>query len=336
MAKVSFKEKLTRLVCWLIGDRWEYLHTEHESGKHSDHWRHWFQCRRCHWYTSTLSIEPEKKRIPKPFHIFRRFRAWLDDTLNIRWHSQNLNTTCGKETGSIWRYGRGWLWFGNNNIGLQWTFFKGGSTGINFDIGGEDEFQFSIRLRPLFGLYFSLSRLLPYKWTHDWKWYDHGWGRETGISIHDGTVWFNIFSDQTGWSDQKRWQEFNFGYVDFLLGRSQTSTEQIDAGEIVIAFPEGNYIVKYKQELRYWWRPRWPFGRTARILFDLDMEDNPIPVPGKGENSWDIGEDAIWSTGTSADTLAEAVGRLTQSVYRDRIKYGGVGWRPEEKDKVKS
>lgn len=318
---------LRLILCWLLGDQWELykFYGLQPDGKYF----FVFQCQRCKYYTKVHNRDGDCAP-PKPFHIFRRFRAWLNDKAGIRWSSQNLNEKAGVVVGSMWRHGRGWLWLGSNCIGLEWSFLAASSSGISIDLGGEDEFSLSIRVNRLFGLYLSLSQLLPRRWTRNWKWWDWSWGREFGISIHDGSIWFSIFNDTTGWSSQNSWQEFNFHYVDFLFGRMQSLTRLLDTGEITIAFPEGNYQVKYKKELRRWWRPRWPFGKKTVIKFALDIDDKPIPVPGKGENSWDIDDDAIYSMYVCASTLHGAIGELTQSVYRSRLNYGGINWKPDE------
>lgn len=319
-------QKLLLAMCWILGDKWEF-YTSYGLQPNDKYLIH-FRCSRCKYYASVQRRDCDYTP-PKPFHIFKRFRAWLEEKAGIRWRSQNLNERAGQIVGSIWRHGRSWLWFGNNNIGLEWTFFRHSSTGISFSLGGEDELNFSIRANRLFGLYFSLNKLLPRKWTRNLKWWDWSWGREFGISIHDGIIWFNIFNDTTGWSSQKSWQDFNFHYIDFLLGRPLSFKKLLDTGTITIAFLEGNYQIDYKKELRRWWRPRWPFGQKTWIAFDLNMDGNPIPVPGKGENSYDIDDDAIYSMYVGADTLQEAIGKLTQSVYRDRLRYGGKNWKPD-------
>lgn len=55
-----------------------------------------------------------------------------------------------------------------------------------------------------------------------------------------------------------------------------------------------------------------------------------VPIPGKGENSWDQGEDAISETylprvATVAEALAEAMG----GVMKRRERHGGRYWSPE-------
>jgi hypothetical protein len=60
----------------------------------------------------------------------------------------------------------------------------------------------------------------------------------------------------------------------------------------------------------------------------------PIPVPGKGENAWDMEDDAIHSMGCVANSVDDAIIKLLNSVNRDRVRYGGAHWVPvkEEED----
>jgi hypothetical protein len=56
--------------------------------------------------------------------------------------------------------------------------------------------------------------------------------------------------------------------------------------------------------------------------------DKPIPVPGKGENSWDCDDDASYGMTCAAQTPAEAVAHYSASIQRDRQRHGGNHWVP--------
>ena len=76
----------------------------------------------------------------------------------------------------------------------------------------------------------------------------------------------------------------------------------------------------------------WTFGRcwwnlTERVVRAEITPDTPIPHPGKGENSWDCGEDAIHSLTCQASTTHDAVGEIVKAVLRSRYRYGGLMWR---------
>jgi hypothetical protein len=61
---------------------------------------------------------------------------------------------------------------------------------------------------------------------------------------------------------------------------------------------------------------------------NLDIERG-VPTPGKGENSWDCGQDATYGLTCPASTVEEALASLRASVMRDRERYGGKDWKPE-------
>ena len=55
-----------------------------------------------------------------------------------------------------------------------------------------------------------------------------------------------------------------------------------------------------------------------------------LPIPGKGENSWDCGDDAYYSIGTPAATAMEAVEYAADRVLETRRRYGGSSWAPSK------
>jgi hypothetical protein len=284
--------------------------------------------------------------------IISGFRKWLYTRLGVWTSSQNLNADYvgGEEhvKGSIWRNGRAWLHYGregHKNIELSWSLWgKHKFAGFQVGVGGdEDDLSFSLMLW-VFSVWLSFDNLFPCKW----KWNDFraikkgvtpgfipGNTRTTGVRFFDGRMWVQCWYDDSGWDNKVpgHWGGFHFTFspVDFLLGRHNYSKETLATYENVdIPMPEGSYPATVKLERATWKRTRWPFKRTI-IRANIDMGDNPIPFPGKGENSWDCGDDATYALTTPASTLHEAVGAMMESVTRNRIKNGGVDWRPESK-----
>ena len=75
----------------------------------------------------------------------------------------------------------------------------------------------------------------------------------------------------------------------------------------------------------------WRYGRFYVRHYPGDGEQGgkPIPVPGKGENSWDCDDDAIHSSHGPHSTVHQAVAALVASGYRERTRYGsGPEWLP--------
>lgn len=247
-----------------------------------------------------------------PIEFREKYDLWFS--------SQNLNEKRNGLKGSKWRHGRCWLHALGNCIGLEWAFFWNSSTAIGMTVGGEEDLSLHIAIWRLFSFHLSVNQIIPRKWRRDLKWWDKSWGRTTDIRIFDGHIWFNIFNDTTGWNSKNKWQEFNFSFEDFFLGKTRHSKKVMDTGITRLAFLEGSYAVKWEKVAHEWRRPRWFTQRLVR--YNLDMKDRPIPVPGKGENSWDLDDDAIYSTSVVANNLSEALAKLTESVLRTRERYG--------------
>lgn len=79
-----------------------------------------------------------------------------------------------------------------------------------------------------------------------------------------------------------------------------------------------------------WKRARWFTHKNVRASVDIPAG---IPHPGKGENSWDCGEDRTYGLTTKADTVEKAIAAVVESSLRDRRRYGGDNWTPSEKKK---
>lgn len=177
--------------------------------------------------------------------------------------------------------------------------------------------------QPLLALWFDvngafLNRLTKYV----------GWeGREIRLSFHDGSVWWRLWGRPHHWSSSTpKWMDGNFNLVDFALGRQTTTTRVIEERRVEVTMPEGSYAALAKVELHTTVRPRSPlkgFHHTTTI----EMLE-PIPVPGKGENSWDIGDDALHSLSVPGKTIESGIARTIESVLTTRRKRGGMYWAP--------
>ena len=94
--------------------------------------------------------------------------------------------------------------------------------------------------------------------------------------------------------------------------------------------PEGTYQAHAVLEELVWSRPRWFKERMTRVDFEIP---NGIPHAGKGENSWDCGDDATFGMSTGeCKSIPEGIGKLVGSCLQTRIRYGGWGdyeWKRE-------
>ncbi len=277
-------------------------------------------------------------------------RKFLEERVHILAHSQNLNTSYvgGKEqvNGSIWRHGRAWLHYGraSKNVGIEWYFWPTHKdASIAVQIGGDEtDLSFGLNLF-IAQLHLGFNHLFP----SSWKWHDFraigkgvtrgfipGTGRLTEISWHKGRLGVYVWRDWTGWDREVpgHWGgfEWTLHVTDFLLGAKKYNTEKLAVHKgVEIPMPEATYLADILFQRASWKRPRWP-GKEVIMRADIEMHE-PIPFPGKGENSWDQGEDATSSMSTPATTVHEAVGAVVSSIMRNRLLYGGKGWRPAKK-----
>jgi hypothetical protein len=113
---------------------------------------------------------------------------------------------------------------------------------------------------------------------------------------------------------------------DRLLGRKVCTVAEGEPQAVVVPMPEGNYQAVVTVEKRTWKRPRWPWPSNYRTDYSIDIPGG-IPVPGKGENSWDCEDDAIHGTG--GKSVHDAVANATRAALRQRELYAGPGWEPD-------
>ena len=65
-------------------------------------------------------------------------------------------------------------------------------------------------------------------------------------------------------------------------------------------------------------------------MLRTEIEPNTsVPIPGKGENSWDLDDDAIHSGIYPTGIAQEAASSLAKSAMRTRKRYGGPNWVPD-------
>ncbi|SRR5579875_1113039 len=240
------------------------------------------------------------------------------------WHWQNLKKDEPRRKGV---HGRAWLHRRRGGVfGIEWH-IPGRSFKVGFTIGGiEDQVRLSLCLW-LFSLYFSIEQLpLLNRWEAAKGYHD----LETSLSIFAWTLWWSIWHDDNEWrkSDPK-WRRGSFDIPDFFLGRNTYQKVDQEPIPAVVHLPEGDYPVTVQFFTQTWKRPRWPFARV-RSGADVDSEQG-LPIPGKGENSWDCDDDAFMSIGTSASTVEEAIADATKRVLERRERYGGKNWIPVKK-----
>lgn len=243
------------------------------------------------------------------------------------WHAQNLNEKVGRN-GSMLRNGRAWFRWGDKyRFHTEWIFLKFNfALSLQFEDDEEDILlHFAL---PLFSIYLGFGSPLLQKISR--RFHD----KEISLSIHDWAIWLKIFGDKWNWSKRDPWWQrgINFNIIDFIFGRTKYEKRTIkNYDNLVVPMPEGSYPIKSLEiHEDTWKRSRWPFPWHRCIRVSIDM-DKGIPFPGKGENSWDCGEDASHGLTCLCEsgTPEEAIGKMVESVLNNRRRYGGsIMWQP--------
>jgi len=238
----------------------------------------------------------------------------------MRYHSCNENTFKDKPVGSILFAGRNWLTIKKRTFHSEWYLLHKATSNLACKIewgsgDGNDGIMLHIAIPKLFSFYVSIDRIFGRIFYHPNE------PRETGFSFHHGAFYFYPFSKVNSWTRNDNWfsKYHSLDIVDFICGRNRYTEEDVTPwSDIVVAMPEGNYKGKIKLYTGTW-KNRF---RTLRIRrAEIEMEEG-IPFPGKGENSWDCGEDCTWGMTCPANTEYEAIASLIQSVLRNRRVYG--------------
>jgi hypothetical protein len=222
-----------------------------------------------------------------------------------------------------WKHGRCWI---GRFLHLEWC-IPTSSFHFDFGINGGDcrdnlTFHFACWL---FSIYISVKfhQFNVGRWAKcDKEKFFIYEEREFALSIHDGGIWLLPWGDTMGdWSRDMPWHKENHSFypMDFLFGLKKYSEVMTEEGNCLIPMPEGSYNANYKLFVSNWKRPRLPF-KDELMRISIDCPDG-IPHEGKGENSYDCGEDASFGITCPARNLEEGIGYFVGSCLRDRRKY---------------
>ena len=257
-------------------------------------------------------------------------RQWLYQTTGIYWRWQNLEDELpgGPRLGGL-RHGRGWLRFWDQRrddltalVGLSWHFGAPFCHAyLAFD-SGEREVMASVGVPRIVSLWLWVK---PHRWRRCWPLKE---GREVGIHYYEGYLRWHLWSNDDRYpSAFPAWREGSFNIPNFVFGKQKYSTEDIETRAVVIPMPEGGYPATARLFRSTWQRPRWPWPRRLlRVSITLD-NDACIPFPGKGDNSWDLGDDGVYAQTARATSIEEAIGTLVADVLKIRRERG---WTPDQ------
>jgi len=222
--------------------------------------------------------------------------------------------------------GRRWLHWGSTTVGFEWAFWREAKlciAMISLPIE-EKSIVVSIGIPWLFSLHLwleasGLGRKYP-KYKR---------GRTVGMRIFANKIWLSLWDDPMASNhDDPWWWAITIAPLDILFGKSKSTKSFIRGYTIEVPMPEDTYGAAVNVYEYIFKRPRWPF-RYRRLVSCVDMT-NPLPVPGKGTCSYNIGEDAIHSLSTHKQRPHEVIAVVVSSAMRDRLRYGGDKWIPAE------
>jgi hypothetical protein len=245
----------------------------------------------------------------------------------MRFHAQNLNEKPhGRMGWMLWR-GRAWWHLSDRTmLHAEWSARPSLQLGAQIQSGGMGDDHVLANVS-LFGLtlYFGVSCPLTRRLS---SWASKREGFETGVEFQWGryhstpTLRIDIASRIMSWrSSDPRWvRGWNIDIADLLLGSRVYSREVLKSVETVIPMPEGCYAASIELDICRWKRPRWPFALT-QYGSKVDIPGG-IPFAGKGENSWDCGDDGLWGSNPAAETVEDAIAAIVASVLKSRRRYG--------------
>lgn len=134
---------------------------------------------------------------------------------------------------------------------------------------------------------------------------------------------WQLWTDPHEWSTQTpRWRDGTIDLVEALIGRRRAHVTTLSTHAVAIPMPERTYPATVELKEHVSWPARLPFWKRTSRFAHIDIPGG-IGFPGKGENAYDIDDDAIFALSRSAETVEDAIGATVAAVMRNRMKYGG-------------
>ncbi len=221
--------------------------------------------------------------------------------------------------------GRFWLHFFAWQFCIEWNLWsKSCRLGIDVGESGDDyDLTFCACLPPV-AFYFCVQ--IP--WGHRLHKWLPAQSRECYVAIHNWTLWINPWSKWGEWNRRDPWyvRGLTFHIDDFLLGdRKHTVADIGQPQRIAIALDGHSYLGTATFKRRTWKRHRW--FALVREECEIEMDaGHGLPRAGKGENSWDCGDDAVCGWGIEGPptqaTVDAAIAKGINTCLDYRKRYG--------------
>ena len=227
----------------------------------------------------------------------------------LRFHWQNLNDGSNPKRGSILRHGRAWIL---GRFHWEWV-IPDYSLGFSFHKNSQ-------------GWTASVHLLLVTLYI--------GWGEsemdgrkcKVKMDMKSCTLFWSVWADTMESRRDDRWYQRThvIEMGDLFLGRRQyTCTEIGLKEEISVVMPEGTYWALAQRRVSVWWRRRWAIWPCVIRKESCSIEiPGGIPFEGKGEDSWNCGEDGLFGVGSDGHDLGNAAETVARIAMQNRRRYG--------------
>ena len=244
--------------------------------------------------------------------------------------------------GSAWRAGRFFVHSsGRSRAMVWWHFFSRlnwAEVSVKFDTEEGGEIALGVIVPWLAS--FGISLPLPTRWLRPWMIQDRvfdlrlgyigdiawievawaQWAQDCGMTDYYRRERPRKYTDLQlwpGWQLKLRWPPL----LDWVFGKRKYRQETRRSMPIQILMDMHQHDGLWT--LRETWseRQRWPWRYHVRFYSDIDMPDPP-QFAGKGENSWDCGNDGICGMSSRELTPLGAIGDYMAAVMKARAKYG--------------
>jgi hypothetical protein len=243
--------------------------------------------------------------------------------------------------GSAARNGRFFLYAGGRpRLRASWSFWNN----LNWletycRLGGEDPLvSFGLILPRLACLVFGFA--VPIRWLRWWMTEDRVFALKFGYvnSIVRILIAHADWAEHCGMTDYYRRQKPR-KYTDlqlwpgweivvrlppilrWIFGKEGSVTEVLDTRPVKFEMDGRVYVGTWTLSRQSRQRPRWPWAYRVSLSSWLEVP-KPPRFAGKGESSWDCGDDGIYGAGSKELTPAGALGDYIKAVLRKRERYG--------------
>jgi hypothetical protein len=246
---------------------------------------------------------------------------------NWHWYFINDNRSVGMwpyELGPPWKHGRLRVYYDKSNkatspgISLSWKVpYK--SWGMRVSIGGSEGETLKLHLGlGIVSWWLTVENLISRRprnrWLNKlWQWVGFE-GRQWGISTHEWVIMWEWATDP--WHDHGVGKSGIISIRDKLRGKYYFRRHKISEQRVQIPLPEGVIPGTVTFSLFEWKWKRWPF--VSRVISAEITPDTPAVIPGKGDNGWDMSDDAVFSLSLPAETPEKAVAAYIESVLHSR------------------